>query len=36
MQVARDFYLSKDKFISRKLAEVMLAYRIEAALNRGA
>ena len=34
MQVARDFYLSKDKFISRKLAEVMLAYRIEAALDK--
>ncbi|WP_154668085.1 penicillin-binding protein 1A [Pseudoduganella violaceinigra] len=34
MQVARDFYLSKDKFISRKLAEVMLAYRIESALDK--
>jgi penicillin-binding protein 1A len=34
MQVARDFYLSKDKFISRKMAEVMLAYRIEAALDK--
>ncbi|MCE3264064.1 MAG: penicillin-binding protein [Pseudoduganella sp.] len=34
MQVARDFYLSKDKFISRKMAEIMLAYRIEAALDK--
>ena len=34
MQVARDFYLSKDKFISRKLAEAMLAYRIEDALGK--
>jgi penicillin-binding protein 1A len=34
MQVARDFYLSKDKFISRKIAEIMLAYRIEAALDK--
>jgi penicillin-binding protein 1A len=34
MQVARDFYLSKDKFISRKIAEIMLAYRIEAALEK--
>jgi penicillin-binding protein 1A len=34
MQVARDFYLSKNKFIARKMAEVMLAYRIEAALDK--
>jgi penicillin-binding protein 1A len=34
MQVARDFYLSKDKFITRKLAEAMLAYRIEDALSK--
>lgn len=34
MQVARDFYLSKDKFISRKIAEIMLAYRIEDALEK--
>lgn len=34
MQVARDFYLSKDKFVSRKIAEIMLAYRIEDALEK--
>ena len=34
MQVARDFYLSKDKFITRKIAESMLAYRIEDALSK--
>ncbi|XLZ71690.1 PBP1A family penicillin-binding protein [Massilia sp. SR12] len=34
MQVARDFYLSKDKFVSRKIAEIMLAYRIEDALDK--
>lgn len=34
MQVARDFFLTKEKLIMRKLTEVMLAYRIEAALNK--
>ena len=34
MQVARDFYLSKEKVLSRKLTEVMLAYKIEAALTK--
>jgi penicillin-binding protein 1A len=34
MQVARDFYLSKEKLFSRKLTEVMLAYKIEAELSK--
>ncbi|MCX7250607.1 MAG: PBP1A family penicillin-binding protein [Burkholderiales bacterium] len=34
MQVARDFYLSKDKLFSRKLTEVMLAYKIERTLSK--
>jgi len=34
MQVARNFFLSRDKVVSRKLTEVMLAYRIEAALSK--
>jgi penicillin-binding protein 1A len=34
MQVARNFFLSRDKVIARKLTEVMLAYRIEAALSK--
>lgn len=34
MQVARDFFLSKEKVLMRKLTEVMLAYRIEEALTK--
>jgi penicillin-binding protein 1A len=34
MQVARNFFLTRDKFFSRKLTEVMLALKIEAALNK--
>jgi penicillin-binding protein 1A len=34
MQVARDFYLTRDKLFSRKLTEVMLAYKIEGALSK--
>jgi len=34
MQVARNFFLSRDKVVSRKLTEVMLAYKIEAALSK--
>ncbi|NRR34049.1 PBP1A family penicillin-binding protein [Oxalobacteraceae bacterium] len=34
MQVARNFFLTRDKEISRKLSEVMLAYKIEAALTK--
>jgi penicillin-binding protein 1A len=34
MQVARDFFLSKEKLFSRKLTEVMLAYKIERALSK--
>jgi penicillin-binding protein 1A len=34
MQVARDFFLTKEKVFSRKLTEVMLAYKIEGALTK--
>jgi penicillin-binding protein 1A len=34
MQVARDFYLTKEKVFSRKLTEVMLAYKIERTLSK--
>jgi penicillin-binding protein 1A len=34
MQVARNFFLSREKVVSRKLTEVMLAYKIEAALSK--
>jgi penicillin-binding protein 1A len=34
MQVARDFFLTKEKLFSRKLTEVMLAYKIEGALTK--
>ena len=34
MQVARDFYLTKEKLFSRKLTEVMLAYKIERTLTK--
>ena len=34
MQVARDFFLTKEKVFSRKLTEVMLAYKIERALTK--
>ncbi len=34
MQVARDFFLSKEKVLMRKLTEAMLAYRIEEALSK--
>lgn len=34
MQVARDFFLTKDKLFSRKLTEVMLAYKIERTLTK--
>jgi len=34
MQVARNFFLSRDKVFGRKLQEVMLALKIEAALNK--
>jgi penicillin-binding protein 1A len=34
MQVARNFFLSRDKVPSRKLTEILLAYKIEAALSK--
>jgi penicillin-binding protein 1A len=34
MQVARNFYLTREKVLGRKLQEVMLALKIEAALNK--
>ena len=34
MQVARNFFLTRDKFYGRKLNEVMLALKIEAALSK--
>ena len=34
MQVARNFFLSQEKTLRRKLTEVLLAYRIEAALTK--
>ncbi|MEO7493736.1 MAG: PBP1A family penicillin-binding protein, partial [Massilia sp.] len=34
MQVAKNFFLTRDKLISRKLTEVALAYKIEAALKK--
>lgn len=34
MQVARNFFLSQEKTLKRKLAEVVLAYRLEAALSK--
>jgi penicillin-binding protein 1A len=34
MQVARNFFLSRDKVASRKLTEVLLAYKIEHALTK--
>ncbi|MES2739832.1 MAG: PBP1A family penicillin-binding protein [Pseudomonadota bacterium] len=34
MQVARNFFLSRDKLVSRKANEAMLAYKIEAALSK--
>ncbi len=34
MQVARNFFLTRDKVLARKLNEVMLAYKIEAALSK--
>jgi len=34
MQVARNFYLTKEKLFSRKLTEVMLAYKIERTLSK--
>ena len=34
MQVARNFFLSRDKVISRKVNEVALAYKIEGALSK--
>ena len=34
MQVARNFFLSKEKVLSRKITEVALAYRIEDALTK--
>ena len=34
MQVARDFFLTREKVFSRKITEVMLAYKIEAALSK--
>ncbi|CDG82794.1 penicillin-binding protein 1A [Janthinobacterium agaricidamnosum] len=34
MQVARNFFLTREKVASRKLNEVMLAYKIEAALSK--
>jgi len=34
MQVARNFFLTREKFYGRKLNEVMLAMKIEAALNK--
>jgi penicillin-binding protein 1A len=34
MQVARNFFLSREKTVKRKLAETLLAYRIESALSK--
>ncbi len=34
MQVAKNFFLTREKSISRKLKEIMLAYRIEGALSK--
>ncbi len=34
MQVARNFFLTREKTIERKLTEIVLAYRIEAALSK--
>jgi penicillin-binding protein 1A len=34
MQVARNFFLSREKVVSRKLNEIMLAYKIEKALTK--
>ncbi len=34
MQVARDFFLTKDKLLMRKLNEIMLAYKIESTLSK--
>ena len=34
MQVARNFYLSREKVVSRKATEILLAYRIEGALSK--
>jgi penicillin-binding protein 1A len=34
MQVARNFFLSQEKTVTRKLTEALLAYRIESALNK--
>ena len=34
MQVARNFYLTREKLFSRKLTEVMLAYKIERTLSK--
>jgi len=34
MQVARNFFLSREKTLTRKLTEALLAYRIEAALSK--
>jgi penicillin-binding protein 1A len=34
MQVARNFFLTREKFYGRKLNEVMLALKIEAALSK--
>jgi len=34
MQVARDFFLTKEKVFSRKITEVMLAYKIERTLSK--
>ena len=34
MQVARNFFLSQEKTLKRKLTEVLLAYRIESALSK--
>ncbi|MBC7455803.1 MAG: PBP1A family penicillin-binding protein [Massilia sp.] len=36
MQVARNFFLSREKLVGRKLNEIALAYKIEAALSKGA
>ena len=34
MQVARNFFLTREKTVTRKLTEALLAYRIESALNK--
>lgn len=34
MQVARNFFLTKEKTVNRKLREILLTYRIEAALSK--